>query len=117
MTKPEWGTKRKCLKCGASFYDMRKKNFTCPKCGETYDADELAVAKLQAALKSQSNVAALEKEMDEEEIVASVVGDVDFQDTDDSENLLEDASELEDDDNHDMSAMMDNVGGKGHDEE
>lgn len=116
MTKPEWGTKRKCLKCGASFYDMRKKNFTCPKCGETYDADELAAAKLQAALKSQSNVTALEKEMDEEEIVASVVGDVGFQE-DDSENLLEDASELEDDDNHDMSAMMDNVGGKGHDEE
>ena len=36
MAKPEWGTKRKCLTCGAVFYDMRKKNFACPKCGIEY---------------------------------------------------------------------------------
>ena len=31
MAKPEWGLKRKCLKCGTFFYDMNKKSFTCPK--------------------------------------------------------------------------------------
>ena len=116
MSKPEWGTKRKCLTCGASFYDMRKKKFVCPKCGTEYDAQSLDAAKLEAALKNVSNVKALEEEMDEEDIVASVIGDTDFQDTDDSSaDLLEDASELGDD-NHDMAEVMDNVG-SGNDEE
>ena len=56
MAKPEWGTKRKCLSCGASFYDMRKKQFTCPKCGAEYDAQSLHEAKLEAALKNASNL-------------------------------------------------------------
>jgi len=116
MAKPEWGIKRKCLACGASFYDMRKKEFVCPKCGVQYDAQSLDAAKIEAALKNVRNVEALEKEMDEEDIVASVIGDADFQDTDDSSvDLLEDASELGDD-NHDMAEVMDNVG-SGNDEE
>ena len=116
MAKPEWGTKRKCLSCGASFYDMRKKQFTCPKCGAEYDAQSLHEAKLEAALKNASNLKALEKELDEEDIVASVIGDPEFQDTDDSSvDLLEDPSELSDD-NHDMAEVMDNIG-SGNDEE
>ncbi len=116
MVKPEWGVKRKCLACGASFYDMRKKQFTCPKCGIEYDAQALDEAKIKAALNSVSNIKALEKEMDEEDIVASVIGDADFQDTEDpSVDLLEDASELGDD-NHDMAEVMDNIG-TGNDEE
>ena len=116
MAKPEWGTKRKCLTCGAVFYDMRKKDFACPKCGIEYNAEAMEAARIEAALKSVSNVDALEKEMDEEDIVASVVGDADFQDSDDAPvDLLEDASELGDD-NHDMAEVMDNVG-MGNDEE
>ena len=51
MTKPEWGLKRKCLKCGAFFYDMRKAKFVCPKCGATYAADSYADAKTKQLLK------------------------------------------------------------------
>jgi uncharacterized protein (TIGR02300 family) len=116
MAKPEWGTKRKCLNCAAVFYDMRKKDFSCPKCGTEYNAETIEAAKIEAALKSVSNVKALEQEMDEEDIVASVVGDADFQDTGDaSVDLLEDASELGDD-NHDMAEVMDNIGSGGDEE-
>ncbi len=116
MTKPEWGTKRKCLSCGAFFYDMKKKDFTCPKCGAAYKASELEAAKLEAALKNASNVKALREDLDEEEIVAAAISDTDFQEAEEtSEDLLEDASELGDD-NHDMAEVMDNVG-SGHDEE
>ena len=109
MTKPEWGLKRKCLSCGAFFYDMKKKEFKCPKCGKEYKAEELNAAKLEAALKSASNIKALQEELNEEELVASAVADVDFQDTDDAnDGLLEDASDLGDDD-HDMAEVMDNV--------
>lgn len=116
MSKPEWGLKRKCLSCGAVFYDMKKKDFTCPKCGQEYKAEELNAARLEAALKSVNNIKALQEELDEEDIVASAVADVDFQDTDDGgEDLLEDASDLDDDD-HDMAEVMGNVSPK-HDEE
>ena len=49
MTKPERGTKRKCLSCGAFFYDMKKKVFKCPKCGQEYNTEEMNAAKLEAA--------------------------------------------------------------------
>ena len=37
MAKPEWGTKRTCQSCGAPFYDLKKKNIECPKCGAAFD--------------------------------------------------------------------------------
>lgn len=33
MTKPELGTKRVCVSCGARFYDLTKVPAVCPKCG------------------------------------------------------------------------------------
>jgi uncharacterized protein (TIGR02300 family) len=33
MAKPELGTKRVCVSCGARFYDLTKTPATCPKCG------------------------------------------------------------------------------------
>lgn len=37
MAKSEWGMKRTCLECGAPFYDLKKKNINCPKCGAAFD--------------------------------------------------------------------------------
>ena len=33
MAKPELGTKRVCVACGARFYDLQKSPAICPKCG------------------------------------------------------------------------------------
>jgi uncharacterized protein (TIGR02300 family) len=33
MAKPELGTKRLCVSCGARFYDLTKQPAVCPKCG------------------------------------------------------------------------------------
>ena len=33
MAKPELGTKRVCVSCGAKFYDLQKNPAVCPKCG------------------------------------------------------------------------------------
>ena len=33
MAKPELGTKRVCVACGARFYDLAKVPALCPKCG------------------------------------------------------------------------------------
>ncbi len=37
MAKSEWGMKRTCLDCEAPFYDLKKKNIVCPKCGAAFD--------------------------------------------------------------------------------
>ncbi len=36
MAKSEWGEKRTCQSCGAPFYDLKKKNIECPKCGAAF---------------------------------------------------------------------------------
>ena len=36
MAKPEWGTKCTCQECGAKFYDLRRPEVACPKCGAEY---------------------------------------------------------------------------------
>ena len=32
MNKPNWGTKRECMKCGARFYDLKRTKIVCPNC-------------------------------------------------------------------------------------
>ncbi len=45
MAKPEWGKKRTCQSCGAPFYDLKKKNIECPKCGAAFDPNPPAKPK------------------------------------------------------------------------
>jgi uncharacterized protein (TIGR02300 family) len=33
MAAKDLGTKHVCFKCGAKFYDLKKPNAVCPKCG------------------------------------------------------------------------------------
>lgn len=41
MSKPEWGIKRTCQSCEASFYDLKKDPIICPKCLTVYDEKAL----------------------------------------------------------------------------
>ncbi len=41
MAKPEWGTKRICPSCGARYYDLRKDRPSCPTCGAEFDPEAL----------------------------------------------------------------------------
>ncbi len=41
----KWGQKRKCPKCEAFFYDMGKKEFSCPKCKVKYTEESFLKAK------------------------------------------------------------------------
>lgn len=45
MAKPEWGTKRTCQSCGVPFYDLKKKNIECPKCGAAFNPNPPAKPK------------------------------------------------------------------------
>jgi len=40
MAKPELGTKRVCVSCGARFYDLTRQPALCPKCGTEQPAEQ-----------------------------------------------------------------------------
>ena len=126
MAKPEWGAKRICHNCGARFYDMLRDPIVCPKCSTQFDPEALlksrrsrtaAVAELAAktavpvkapaddadAVEAEGQVDAAAADDEAEEGVADLADadtDDEFDDdaTEDESVLLEDASELGDDD-------------------
>jgi uncharacterized protein (TIGR02300 family) len=118
MAKPEWGTKRVCLSCGARFYDLQRSPILCPACGATFDAESVSRARRarpapRLALVPDEVAADVaipdddtvppglegEAEVDEEAEV------VEAAEEEEDEALIEDASELGEDE--DMTGVID----------
>jgi uncharacterized protein (TIGR02300 family) len=115
VAKPEWGTKRICLSCGARFYDFQKDPITCPACGTAFDpAAQSKPRRARAPVKIapvQAEDAEVETEaVEEAEVDTSEEGDEEAvaKDSDeeegeeDSDSAIEDVSELGDDDMADV---------------
>lgn len=104
MAKPEWGTKRVCTACGARFYDLNKDPIVCPKCGAENEKD--AAPKVRRGGKGSRNDAvkkvAVAAPVEEEEIEEDIIGE------EDDDALIEDASDLGEDDD-DMAEVMDHL--------
>ena len=64
MTKTDLGLKRRCMTCGAKFYDLHRTSITCPKCGTPFQAVPLTRAPAPAAVRAR----------DEEEPEAEAAG-------------------------------------------
>ncbi len=100
MAKPEWGMKRKCLDCGAFFYDMNKNPIICPKCGHQYDAEEFVKKQQEAALKASKNTSkklaeVLEGDLDlPDDVILDDTFDEEVAADEDEDIMLEDDSEL-----------------------
>jgi uncharacterized protein (TIGR02300 family) len=124
VAKPEWGTKRTCLSCGARFYDLQRSPITCPSCGALFDlevagrarrarpaartaipADDVVVEdpELAAVAVDDADEAEADTELDDDTEIT--VGDDNEEEEDD--RLIEDASELGDDD--DVGEVIDGV--------
>lgn len=108
MAKPEWGSKRVCLNCGARFYDMQRTPIVCPACETVFDpAANSKPRRTRAPAKVPAPAAAAaaavvviepdEVETDDDEIA---VADEDAEE--ESESAIEDVSELGDDDMADV---------------
>ena len=41
MTKADLGTKRRCLTCDGTFFDLNRVRIACPKCAAVYEIVEL----------------------------------------------------------------------------
>ena len=132
MAKPEWGTKRICLSCGARFYDFSASPIICPSCGTPYDVevatrtrksrptkaavideeDTPIAAKANEDAEDEDTVEeTFEEDADAEEVEDEVVAPAEDEEEEDA--LIEDVEELGDED--DMSDVIE--GGIDEDEE
>lgn len=108
--KPEWGQKRKCLKCDTFFYDMRQNSFSCPKCKESYTAESYEEAKHKQLLKLAKKAAPkIDDEDLNEEALLQMTEDVPLTDEElgaDGLDILEETDDLADA-NPDLADIMD----------
>lgn len=109
MSKPEWGTKRQCQSCGERFYDLRKAEIACPKCGTVYDPETATRSrrKSPAAEKVVERVAPVAVP-DIEPVVDAVEGAAEGDEAEEEEALIEDTSDLGEDED-DMAEVIENV--------
>jgi uncharacterized protein (TIGR02300 family) len=123
VAKPEWGTKRICLSCGARFYDLQRSPIVCPACGAVFDLEVAGRARrARPAARSAVTADVEEAVVDETELAVVAEGDLDETeaeldedteladegDEDDQERLIEDASELGEDED-DVGEVIDGV--------
>lgn len=94
MAKPELGTKRVCVACGAKFYDLAKTPAVCPKCGTEQPAE------VPRPRRGGGNVTEEKRPkkpatpgLEEGEAEA----EVETADDEEAEDVLEDTNDLEDD--------------------
>ena len=112
MTKPKWGSKRQCHKCGARFYDLNRAEVACPKCGTPYDPRALLKSRRQRLARTEEKVVPLVPiefpvEVETEEAKPADAGAPEGEESADEE-LIEDTSELGKDED-DVAEVMDNV--------
>lgn len=109
VAKPEWGSKRVCLSCGARFYDMNRTPIVCPACETVFDpaanskprrSRTPAKAPVAAAAVAAKVVVIEPDEVEADDDIA--VADDDSEEESESESAIEDVSELGDDDMSDV---------------
>jgi uncharacterized protein (TIGR02300 family) len=117
VAKPEWGVKRFCTNCQARFYDLNKNPIECPSCGTTFDPEVFAKPKRsraaapgEAARKAAAAEAAKAKKAQEAKAAeaADAADTEEDLDDDEDEGVLEDASDLGEDDD-DVAEVLENV--------
>jgi uncharacterized protein (TIGR02300 family) len=94
MAKPELGTKRVCVACGARFYDLMRQPAICPKCGTEQPAEQPRLRRAAGNVmeeKRRSKVAAVPG-------IDPADMEVEVADDDVEDDVMEDTSDLEDDD-------------------
>ena len=92
MAKPELGTKRVCVACATRFYDLTRAPAVCPKCGTEQPTEQ------PRARRTGGNVAD-EKRLKKAPAPGLEDSDAEIETPEEEaeEDVLEDASELEDD--------------------
>lgn len=93
MVKAEWGTKRTCPKCGTRFYDLGKEDpVTCIECGTAWEPDPVLKSKQPLPFDAPK------KEVVEDKVEDSDLGEEDLDIDEDAEPSPDDDVDLGGDD-------------------
>src|SRR5690242_6347714 len=117
VAKPEWGTKRICPSCGTRYYDLLRKPVHCPKCSTPFDPEAFLKSRrarpaapiekdLEPAGAEELETGLEPEEVEEVQEEEEAVSPEEAEEED--EELLEDASELGEDED-DMAEVIENV--------
>jgi uncharacterized protein (TIGR02300 family) len=100
VAKPEWGIKRVCQGCGAKFYDLKRSPIVCPKCETVFDPDSLGKRSRSRPAAAKPKLAPVPAATEEDDVeVEEFESDDDIEiDEDSDDGLIEDTSDLDDDD-------------------
>jgi uncharacterized protein (TIGR02300 family) len=122
VAKAEWGSKRICPSCGTRYYDLLRKPIICPKCSTPFDPEAFLRSRRTrppapvekelepvGAEELDTELEPDEAEAAEEEEEAAPLE----QEEEEDEELLEDASELGEDED-DMAEVIENVEDEEH---
>jgi uncharacterized protein (TIGR02300 family) len=93
MAKPELGTKRVCVACGARFYDLTKAPALCPKCGTEQPIEQ------PRPRRTGGNVAEDRRPKKPAPAPGMEEADIEVEGVEEEgeEDVMEDAADLEDD--------------------
>ena len=92
MAKPELGTKRVCVSCGARFYDLTKAPAVCPKCATEQPIEQPRQRRVAAALPEDRRPKKVAPELDDGDAEAETADE----ETED-DDVIEDTADLDDD--------------------
>jgi uncharacterized protein (TIGR02300 family) len=94
MVKPELGSKRVCVQCGARFYDLMKQPAICPKCGAEQPPEQPRLRRPPSAVVPEESRAKKVPQLEDADLedIEVVEGDDVIEDTAD---LEEDADAIE----------------------
>lgn len=105
MTKPEWGTKQTCPKCGERFYDLGNNDpVVCIECGVDFKPEP--ILKTKQPIVVQAKEEAEEKEKADLESKSDDDEELDLDDDDDKDAASDNIS-LDDDDDEEVAGMVD----------
>jgi uncharacterized protein (TIGR02300 family) len=110
VAKTELGQKRVCTSCAAKFYDLNKDPIVCPKCGTVFDASAAAKPRRARAVAEEKPVKKKAPKLAEvaDAELPDADADTGVEDDEEEEGVIEDASELGEDDD-DMAEVIENV--------
>jgi len=115
VAKPEWGTKRTCLSCGAKFYDLMRSPILCPACGTEFDPEAAGRARRQRPAGRASLVEPeIAAPVEADEVAEEAVGELDELE---AEPGLEEAEEVVEEGGEDEDVILEDAGDLGEDEE
>lgn len=100
MVKPELGTKRICVACGARFYDLQRTPAVCPKCSTEQPPEQPRVR------RPAGNV--VEDKRPKKPVPAAEDGDAEIEPAEDSdEDVLADTADIDEDEDDTMDEDLD----------